>query len=86
MVEKLFAALGLATCIAVMLSMMLGRQRLYRWRARLTYALGWYRRRTLARNEAEEAIARARRAIVERDGNVLRPKSFSRRPPDDKLH
>jgi hypothetical protein len=86
MVEKLFAALGLALCVVALLSMMLGRQRLERWRARLNYSLGWYRRRTQARNEAEQAIARARRAIVERDGNVFRPKSFNRRPPDDKLH
>ena len=85
MVEKIFAALGLALCVAALLGMLIGRQRLQRWRARTGYSLGWYRRRAKARNEAEQAIARARR-VVERDGNVYRPKSFNGRPPDDKLH
>lgn len=85
MVEKLFAGLGLALCIAALLGMLIGRQRLFQWRARLKYAMGWYQRRAKARDEAAQAIARARR-VVERDGNVYRPKSFNGRPPDDKLH
>jgi hypothetical protein len=85
MVEKIFAALGLALCVAALLGMLVGRQRLQRWRARLDHSLGWYQRRTKARDEAAQAIARARRT-VERDGNVYRPKSFNGRPPDDKLH
>ena len=68
-----------------MVGMLLGRQRVDRWRARLRYSLGWYQRRSKARSEAAQAIDRARRA-VERDGNVYRPKSFNGRPPDDKLH
>jgi len=85
MIEKVLAALGLLLCAAALLGMLLGRQRVERWRARLIYSMGWYRRRSTARSEAAQAIARARRS-VERDGNVYRPKSFNGRPPDDKLH
>jgi hypothetical protein len=86
MVEKLFAALGLALCIAALVGMLLGPRRTHRWRARLTYSLGWYQRRSAAQSEAAQAIARARRAQVEREGNVYRPKSFNGPPPEDKLH
>jgi hypothetical protein len=86
MVEKLFAALGLALCVAALVGMVLGPQRIRRWRVRLTFSLGWYQRRSAAQSEAAQAIARARRAQFEREGNVYRPKSFNGPPPEDKLH
>lgn len=85
MVEKVFAAVGLLLCVAALLGMLLGRQRLQRWRNRAVNTMGWYRRRAKARSEAAQVIDRARRT-VEREGNVYRPKSFGGRPPDDKLH
>lgn len=85
MVEKLLAAAGLFACLLTLLWMALGPRRRARLRATLMQLLHWRRNRAAAQREAEQAIARVRRS-VERDGNVYRPKSFDRRPPDDKLH
>lgn len=85
MVEKLLAGIGLAVCVVLLLGMVIGPARQRRVIALFDRLRHWRRHRVLARREAELAIERARRA-VERDGNVYRPKSFSKRPPDDTLH
>lgn len=95
MVEKLFAALGLALCLALLLRMLLPAPAQRRWDA---FWLGlWHGARERvqrwrtgpdARREAQDAIERARRrSAVQREGNVIRPKAFDRdddgagRPP-----
>lgn len=85
MVEKLLAGLGFAVCVVLLLGMVIGPARRQRLRAGVDRVRHWRRHRDLARREAERAIERARHA-VERDGNVYRPKSFGKRPPDDQLH
>jgi len=85
MIEKVFAAIGLAACVLMLLGMALGATRRQRLRAALLRLLHWRRDRAAARREAERAIERLRRQ-VDRDGNVYRPKSFDKRPPDDRLH
>jgi hypothetical protein len=94
MLEKVFAALTLVVCLALLLHMAIGpvrRENLrLRWRAlRDRGGLGQWRdrwasrqRRSAARREAELVIERARQAAEkgEWDGNVYRPKSFDRRP------
>jgi hypothetical protein len=76
MLEKIFAALGLAACIAMALQMMLPPTLVLRWRARL---LAWWRdpfgsrARAHARAAAEAAIQQARRAPRGRwKGNVYK--------------
>ena len=65
MLEKIFAALGLAVCIALAVQMMLPRALVLRWRARL---IAWWRdplgakARAQAKAAAEVAIQQARRA------------------------
>lgn len=101
MIESLFAALGLLVCAALLLRMALPpaqRQRWdRRWRRqfqRLQVGGRWLRRQWQllrssagARREAEQAIDRARggKPEVDREGNVIRPRSFrksgSRKPP-----
>ena len=76
MVEKIFAALGLAACIALAVQMMLPPALLMRWRARL---IAWWRdplgakARAQARAATEAAIQQARRAPRGRwKGNVYK--------------
>ena len=85
MVEKWLAGVGLALCALYALAMVLGEKRRARVRALLQRVARWPRSRRDARREAQRAIERARRNVV-REGNVLRPKSFERRPPDEPLH
>jgi hypothetical protein len=90
--EQLLAGVVLAMCAVFALRMLAGERR----RQRFDAALGrffaalkrdwravarWPGARRQARKAAQGAIERARR--VERDGNVLRPKSFDRsdKPP-----
>ena len=76
MFEKIFAALGLAVCIALAVQMMLPAALLLRWRARL---IAWWRdplgskARAQAKAAAEAAIQQARRAPRGRwKGNVYK--------------
>jgi len=85
MVEKWLAAIGLLVCVGMLLGMALGSRRRARLLAAVRGVAAWPEKRRAARREAERAIERARRS-VERDGNVYRPKSFDRRPPDEPLH
>jgi hypothetical protein len=81
MVEKLLAVLVLLACIGALLAMVVGPQRIARVRRWARGLADARTRRAAARREAEQAIDRARRK-VEREGNVIRPHSFDRRPPD----
>lgn len=85
MIEKVLAGLGLLICVVLALRMMLGAQRTQRFDARFTQKAAqarqtlkslpqWRQSRDTARREAEQAIERARRRKVERDGNVIRPR------------
>ena len=85
MIEKWLAGAGLLVCVAYLLGMLLGERRRARLQAGLRRFAAWPKTRRAARREAERAIERARRN-VEREGNVYRPKSFDRRPPDEPLH
>lgn len=90
MAEKVIAVLGLLACLGVWAGMALGparRQALRRWPGRVWRLL--HTRRS-AQREAKDAIERARRrAEVDRDGNVYRPRDFKRPESSDgrdKLH
>jgi len=85
MIEKVLAGIGLLICVVLALRMLLGARRTRRIDAQLAekaelarQALKnlpqWRESRDSARREAEQAINRARRGPVERDGNVLRPR------------
>jgi hypothetical protein len=77
MFEQIAAGLGLALCAGAALHLVLGAERLATWRARGRQWLGRRRHRQQAEREAADVIERVRRrAEVERDGNVYRPKSF----------
>lgn len=91
MAEKIFAALVLASCAVLLVRLVIGEQRRWRfdafWR-RLWIRLRvqalrlwhWPAARRRAKHDAEEAIRRAREGTW--DGNVYKPKSFDKR----KLH
>lgn len=79
MVEKVLAGIGLAACVLVLLGMAIGAGRRARLRAAWLRTWHWRRNRATARREAERAIERLRRPVVDRDGNVYRPKSFTRK-------
>jgi hypothetical protein len=85
MVETILAGAGFVACLVMLLGMALGPRRRARARAAWRHLQHWPQRRRSADAATKQAIERARRA-VERDGNVYRPRSFSDRPPDDKLH
>lgn len=85
MVEKIFAGLVLLVCGLLLLRLVIGERRRYRydafWRrlwigVRIRSLRLWHWRRAgrQARRDAEEAIRRARDG--EWDGNVYKPKSF----------
>ena len=86
MVETVFAGLTLAVCVVLLLRLMLGHRRQQRfdaavrraWAACRRVALRTFRWRSSRREAAaaaEDAIRRAR-GSVQRDGNVIRPRSF----------
>lgn len=85
MLEKVFAAIGLAVCMALLLGMLVGRQRVSTMLQRTRSAWRWSRQRRHAEREAVEVIERARRGApnVKREGNVYRPSSFNGRRADD---
>jgi hypothetical protein len=86
-VEKILVGIVLAICGVLMLRMLLGERRRYRFDAALRrFAIAsriralrvwhWRSAHRQARRDAEEAIRRAREG--EWDGNVYKPKSFKR--------
>jgi hypothetical protein len=96
MIERVFAAIVLAACAILMLRLLLGERRRYRFDAALRRAghalrrwglklRHWRSSRRAAAKAADEAIARARGRDGDWDGNVYKPKSF-RKPPRDKMH
>ncbi len=85
MIEKVLAGIGLLICGVLALRMLMGAQRTRQLdtqlaekaeqaRKTLKNLPRWRESRDTARREAEQAIDRARRKAVERDGNVLRPR------------
>ena len=98
MLEAVFAVIAIAVCVVLLVRLMLGVPRRYRFDAfvrraarglRRTGGSIWHwrdarRDAQRARKVADEAIRRAR-ARSDRDGNVYTPKSF-RKPPRDKMH
>jgi hypothetical protein len=100
-IAQVLAAIGLVVCVALMIRMVLSPARQWRWDAfwrrqldRLRGAGLWLQRqwRLLrssrgAQRAAGDAIDRARRARreVDRDGNVIKPRSFrdggDKKPP-----
>ncbi len=93
-IERVFAALGIAVCAVLLVRLLIGETRRWRfdaafwrhWRALrrgLRRVRRWPGAKRDAAKVAEEAIRRAREAA--RDGNVYKPKSF-RKPPRDKMH
>jgi len=85
-VEQIIAGLALAACAVLLVRLMLGQRRQQRFDAALQHAWAGcrsqtrklYRWRAVRRESAaaaEEAIRRAR-AAADRDGNVIRPRSF----------
>ena len=98
MTERVIAAIVLAICVALLLRLVIGERRRYRFDAffrrsgRALRRLGssiWHwrdarREVAYARKVADEVIRRARDR-GEWDGNVYTPKSF-RKPPRDKMH
>ncbi len=86
MVEKLVAAVALAACAVLLARLMLGRRRQQRFdaaarrawatcRAKARALVRWRSTRRDAAAAAEDAIRRAR-GNLQRDGNVIRPRSF----------
>ncbi len=86
MVETVFAGITLAVCVVLLVRLMLGQRRQQRFDAAARRA--WAGCRSQARNiyrwrsvrdesaaAAQEAIRRARTG-ADRDGNVIRPRSF----------
>ena len=96
MLERIFAALGLLVCVALLVRMVLPERQ--RWavdhHARRVWAglqgaahrlWFWRGHRRAAARETDAAIRRARGEAT-RDGNVIRPKSFDKARKPDKLH
>ncbi len=86
-VEKIFAGLMVIACVLLLARMLLKPRRRARvdaslrrngerWQRRLSRAAAWPAAELRARRVAKEAIRRARRSAIERDGNVLSPKAF----------
>ena len=97
MLEKLFPAIVVAACLVLLLRLVLGERRRHRFdravarwsrnaRIRIEGLFTWNAGRRRARRAAEEAIRRAREG-GEWDGNVYRPKSFTKNKKNDrKIH
>lgn len=95
MLDKIFASLGLITCLLLAVHMCVGaaqQRRLEalpraarRWLGRhLTWRFDTRARRDAARQAALQAINRAKRAANDDglwEGNVYRPKRFEGKPP-----
>jgi hypothetical protein len=92
-VEKIFAAAIVVTCVLLLARMLLRPRRRARvdasvrrnaaiWQHRVQRAILWPAAELRARRETREAIRRARRSAIERDGNVISPKAFKGRRRD----
>ena len=92
-VEKVFAATMVVVCVVLLLRMLLRPRRRARvdasvrkqaavWRSRVVRAARWPAAELRARRETKEAIRRAKRSAVEREGNVISPKAFKGRRRD----
>jgi hypothetical protein len=95
--DKAFAVLVFAVCIVMLVRLLMGAPRRYRFDAaarrfgfafkrRVLQAWHWRASKRAATEAADEVIRRARQkdAQGEWDGNVYKPKSF--RKPPNKLH
>jgi hypothetical protein len=93
LVEKIFAATMVVICVLLLLRMVLRPRRRARvdaslkkraalWQRRIQRAILWPAAELRARRETREAIRRARRSAIERDGNVISPKAFKGRRRD----
>ena len=93
LIEKIFAAAMVVVCVLLLLRMLLGPRRRIRvdaslrrngeaWQRRVIRIIGWPAAELRARRETKEAIRRARRSALERDGNVITPKAFKGRRRD----
>ena len=92
-VEKIFAAAIVVACVLLLARMVLRPRRRARvdatlrkkaalWQSRIRRAVLWPAAELRARRVTKEAIRRARRSAIERDGNVLTPKAFKGRRRD----
>jgi hypothetical protein len=93
LVEKIFAATMVVTCVVLLARMLLKprpRARLdaslrvngQRWYRGVRRAVLWPAAALRARRVTKEAIRRARRSAVDREGNVISPKAFKGRRRD----
>ena len=82
MVEKVLAGIVLAVCIAALAWTLLGAGRREALRESVRRGLHWRNHRKTAQMEAAKAIERARRPVIDRNGNVYRPRSFDRSQKD----
>lgn len=92
-VEKIFAAAIVVACVLLLVRMVLRPRRRARvdaslrknaglWQRRIRRAILWPAAELRARRETREAIRRARRSAIEREGNVISPKAFKGRRRD----
>ena len=93
-VEKIFAAGMVVACVLLLARMLLRPRRRARVDATLrkeqralagaacAALVAWPAAELRARRETKEAIRRARRSAIERDGNVISPKAFKGRRRD----
>ncbi len=86
-IEKIFAAGMVVACVLVLARMLLRPRRRARvdasllrngalWQRRARRFFSWPAAQWRARRATKEAIRRARRSAIEREGNVLSPKAF----------
>ena len=82
-VEKAFAAAMVVACVVLLVRMLLRPRRRARVDATVRkQAALWPAAELRARRETKEAIRRARRSAIEREGNVISPKAFKGRRRD----
>ena len=92
-VEKIFAATIVVACVLLLARMVLRPRRRARvdgalrkkavlWQRRIHRAVLWPAAELRARRETRDAIRRARRSAIEREGNVVSPKAFKGRRRD----
>jgi hypothetical protein len=93
LVEKIFAAAIVLVCVLLLARMVLRPRRRARvdaslkkraalWQRRIHVAIRWPAAELRARRETKDAIRRARRSAIEREGNVITPKAFKGRRRD----
>lgn len=86
-VEKIFAAGMVVACVLLLARMLLRPRRRARvdaslrrngalWQRRLGRIVAWPAAELRARRATKEAIRRARRSAIDREGNVISPKAF----------